>query len=82
MQKKEEDSMLPSKYLHYVQTVILSGIMSLIMSFVISFINLGFVDGFVHIWMQAWLLAYAIAFPTLLTIFPFVRKLAIKIASK
>jgi len=74
--------MVSSKYLHYVQTLMLSGLMSLIMSFAISLINLGFVDGFLHMWMKAWLLAYAIAFPTLLTIFPFVRKLAVKIASK
>lgn len=74
--------MVSSKYLHYVQTLMLSALMSLVMSFAISLINLGLVNGFFHIWMRAWGLAYAIAFPTLLVVFPFVRKLAIKIASK
>lgn len=74
--------MISSKYLQYVQTVILAAIMSSIMSFAISLINLGFIDGIIHIWLKAWLMAYIIALPTLFAIFPFVRKLATKIASK
>lgn len=80
--RKKGVEMISSKYLHYVQTLILSGLMSLVMSFAISLINLGFVDGFFHIWMRAWMIAYAIALPTLLVVFPFVRKLAMRIASK
>lgn len=74
--------MVSVKYLHQVQALLLSGFMSFIMSGAITFINLGLVDGFVKIWFHAWILAYAIAFPTILLVFPFARKLAMKIASK
>ncbi|PHM16685.1 MAG: hypothetical protein CJD30_10365 [Sulfuricurvum sp. PD_MW2] len=56
--------------------------MSFIMSGAITLINLGFVSGFLGIWLHAWLVAYAIAFPTILLVFPFARKLAMKIAAK
>jgi hypothetical protein len=74
--------MVSIKYLHQVQALLLSGIMSFIMSGAITFINLGLVDNFTAIWLRAWIIAYAIAFPTILIVFPFARKLAIKIASK
>ena len=74
--------MISKKYLHIVQTLLLSGIMSFIMSGAISLINLGFVEHFTQLWIHAWLVAYAIAFPTILLVFPFARKLAVKIASK
>ena len=74
--------MISVKYLHQVQAFLLSGFMSFIMSGAITFINLGLVDNFVKIWIHAWILAYMIAFPTILLVFPFARKLAMKIASK
>lgn len=74
--------MIPNKYLNQVQAFLLSGFMSLIMSGIITLINLGFVDGFFIIWFRAWIVAYVIAFPTILLVFPFARKLALKIASK
>lgn len=74
--------MVSSKYLHQVQAFLLSGLMSFIMSGAITFINLGLVDGFIKIWLHAWILAYVIAFPTILLVFPFARRLAVKIASK
>lgn len=74
--------MVSIKYLHQVQALLLSGFMSFIMSGAISFINLGFVDNFLNIWFHSWLVAYAIAFPSVLLVFPFARKLAMKIASK
>lgn len=74
--------MVSVKYLQYVQTLLLSGFMSFIMSGAISLINLGLVDNFFKIWLHAWVIAYAIAFPTILLVFPFARKLAVKIASK
>lgn len=74
--------MVSSKYLNQVQALLLSGFMSFIMSGIITFINLGVVDAFISIWLKAWIVAYAIAFPTILLIFPFARKLALKIASK
>lgn len=74
--------MVSVKYLHRVQALLLSGFMSFIMSAAITFINLGWIEGFVEIWLHAWILAYFIAFPTILFVFPFARKLAIKIASK
>jgi len=52
------------------------------MSGAITFINLGLIDGFIGVWLHAWIVAYAIAFPTILLVFPFARKLAIKIACK
>lgn len=74
--------MISSKYLPFVQSFLLSGFMSFIMSGVISFINLGFVENFVAIWLHAALVAFSVAFPTILIVFPFARKLAMKIASK
>lgn len=74
--------MVSIKYLHQVQAFLLSGFMSFIMSGAITFINLGFKEGFVGIWLHAWLVAYAIAFPTILLVFPFARKLAMKIAAR
>jgi len=74
--------MISIKYLHQVQALLLSGFMSFIMSGAITFINLGLIDGFTGIWLHAWIVAYAIAFPTILLVFPFARKLAMKIASK
>lgn len=74
--------MVSIKYLHQVQALLLSGFMSFIMSGAITFINLGLVDGFIWIWLHAWSVAYLIAFPTILLVFPFARKLAMKIASK
>lgn len=74
--------MISVKYLHQVQAALLSGFMSFIMSGAITLINLGFVNGFFGIWLHAWLVAYAIAFPTILLVFPFARKLAMKIAAK
>ena len=74
--------MIPIKYLHQVQAFLLSGFMSFIMSGAITFINLGFVNNFAAIWFNAWVIAYAIAFPAILFVFPFARKLAVRIASK
>lgn len=74
--------MIPVKYLPQVQSLLLSGFMSFIMSGVITLVNLGVIDGFMSIWLHAWIVAYAIAFPTILLVFPFARKLALKIASK
>ncbi len=56
--------------------------MSAVMSGIITYINLGFVSDFFSIWLHAWIVAFAIAFPTILLVFPFARKLAMKIASK
>lgn len=74
--------MVSSKYLLYVQTLIMSGFMSFIMSGAITFINIGVVNHFLSIWFHSWVIAYAIAFPTILMVFPFARKLAQKVASK
>jgi len=74
--------MISIKYLHQVQALLLSGLMSFIMSGAITLINLGPVSGFIWIWLHAWIVAYAIAFPTILLVFPFARRLAMKIASK
>lgn len=74
--------MIPAKYLHQVQAFLLSGLMSFIMSGAISLINLGIAEHFMDIWIHAWLVAWAVAFPSILVVFPFARKLALKIASK
>ena len=74
--------MVSVKYIHQVQALLLSGFMSFIMSGAITLINLGVVEHFLKIWFHAWLVAYAIAFPSVLLVFPFARKLAMKIASK
>lgn len=74
--------MISSKYLNQVQAFLLSGFMSFIMSGIITYINLGFVSDFLAIWFNAWIVAFVIAFPTIMLVFPFARKLAMKIASR
>lgn len=74
--------MISTKYLFLVQTLFVATAMTFIMSFAISAINLGFVNGFVYIWLKAWGVAFIIAFPTLSVIFPSLRALAMRIASK
>ena len=67
--------MIPKKYSHLLQISIVSFMMSCVMSFCITLLNIGFPDGFFAIWLRAWITAWAIALPTLMTIFPFVRKI-------
>lgn len=74
--------MISTKYLILVQTFLIAIVMTFIMSFAISIINLGFVDGFIHLWLHAWSMAFILAFPTMTIISPFLRKLAMRIASK
>ncbi|MDD3598010.1 MAG: DUF2798 domain-containing protein [Sulfuricurvum sp.] len=74
--------MISTKYLFFVQTFLVATVMTFIMSFAISAMNLGFVSGFMHIWLQAWGAAFIIAFPTLTVVFPTLRALAMRIASK
>jgi hypothetical protein len=65
---------LPAKY----NIVALPFVLSIMMSFVISGVStlraLGWVEGFIGKWMQAWGISWLIAFPTVLLLFPLVRK--------
>jgi hypothetical protein len=74
--------MVSTKYLFFVQTLLIASVMTFIMSFAISAINIGFVNGFIHIWLYAWGAAFIVAFPTLMLILPPIRVLAMRIASK
>jgi hypothetical protein len=49
--------------------------MSFIISGVATLRALGWVDGFFGKWMGAWGLSWLIAFPTVLVVFPLVRKI-------
>lgn len=74
--------MLPAKYLFLVQSLLVSGFMSFMVSGVITYLNLGFIQNFFSVWINAWLIAYAIAYPAILIIFPFAKKLSLKLCSK
>lgn len=66
---------LPAKYNVVAMPLVLSTFMSFIISGVSTWRALGLVDGFFGKWMPAWGLSWAIAFPTVLLIFPIVRKI-------
>ena len=74
--------MLPVKYTFFVQSLLVSGFMSFMVSGVITYLNLGMIPNFLSIWIHAWLIAYTIAYPAILIIFPFARKLSLKLCSR
>lgn len=74
--------MLSVKYLPYVQSFLLSLFMSFIMSGIITLNNLGFAEHFMVIWMRAWISAFVIAYLTVMFVFPFARRGAMRICSK
>lgn len=74
--------MLPAKYTFLVQSLLVSGFMSFMVSGVITYLNLGLIPDFFNIWIHAWLIAYAIAYPAILIVFPFARKLSLKLCSR
>lgn len=54
-------------------------VLSLMMSFIISGVStlraLGLTEGLIVKWMSAWGISWLIAFPTVMVVFPFVRKI-------
>jgi hypothetical protein len=72
---KVQMTKLPAKY----NTVAMPFVLSVMMSFIISGVStlraLGWVEGFFGKWMSGWGISWLIAFPTVLVIFPFVRKI-------
>ncbi len=72
---KVEMTKLPAKYNLVALPLVLSTFMSFIISGVSTWRALGFVDGLFAKWMTAWGISWLIAFPTVLLIFPLVRKI-------
>lgn len=66
---------LPARYITIVQPLVLSIFMSLIVSGVSTLNAVGFTPGFFSGWMVAWGLSWFVAFPTLLVVFPLVRRI-------
>jgi hypothetical protein len=70
MQKK-----LPARYNLVAMPLALSFLMTFIVSGISTFNGVGFTPGVVEKWMQAWGLSWIVAFPTMLFVFPLVRRL-------
>ncbi len=66
---------LPARYNAVAIPFVLSIMMSFIISGVATVRALGWVEGFVGKWMGAWGISWLIAFPTVLVVFPLVRKI-------
>ncbi len=66
---------LPPKYNMIAIPLVLSTMMSFIISGVSTYGALGNVDGFFQKWMYGWGFSWVIAFPTVLLLFPVVRKI-------
>lgn len=66
---------LPARYIGVVQPFILSIFMSFIVSGVATLKNVGLSPDFFLSWMSAWGISWIIAFPTLLIVFPMVRRI-------
>jgi hypothetical protein len=66
---------LSAKYNLIAIPFVLSTLMSFIISGVSTLRALGLAEGFMGKWMGAWALSWAVAFPTVLLLFPVVRKI-------
>jgi hypothetical protein len=66
---------LPARYNVIAMPLALSVLMTCIVSGISTFSSVGFVDGAAGKWMQAWGLSWIVAFPTMLFVFPMVRRL-------
>jgi hypothetical protein len=72
---KVEMKKLPAKYNVIAIPLVLSTLMSFIISGVSTWRALGLADGFLDKWMSGWLFSWIVAFPTVLLLFPVVRKI-------
>lgn len=66
---------LPARYNLVAIPLALSFLMTFIVSGISTFSGVGFTAGVVGKWMQAWGLSWIVAFPTMLFVFPVVRRL-------
>jgi hypothetical protein len=66
---------LPARYNLVAMPLALSFLMTFIVSGISTFSGIGFVAGAVEKWLQAWALSWIVAFPTMLFVFPLVRRL-------
>jgi Protein of unknown function (DUF2798) len=66
---------LPAKFNTFAIPLVLSTLMSFIISGVSTWHALGLTPGFLGKWMSAWGFSWMVAFPTVLLLFPIVRKI-------
>lgn len=66
---------LPARYNGIAFPFMLSLLMTCIVSGISTVNGIGLVDGLFGKWMQAWGLSWIVAFPTMLFVFPVVRRL-------
>jgi hypothetical protein len=66
---------LPARFNVVAIPLVLSTLMSFIISGVSTWRALGLIEGFMGKWMLAWGFSWAVAFPTVLLLFPIVRKI-------
>jgi hypothetical protein len=66
---------LPARYNAIAIPLALTLLMTFIVSGISTFTSVGFHAGAMEKWMQAWGLSWVVAFPTMLFVFPVVRRL-------
>ena len=70
---------LPARYASLVTPFLLSIFMTCIVSMISTFFGIGIAPNFLSMWLGAWAISWVIAFPTLLLVFPLVRRLTAEI---
>lgn len=66
---------LPARYAGVVMPFILTLLMTSIISFISTWRAIGLGGEFVPVWLSAWAMSWGVAFPTILVVFPLVRRL-------
>ena len=66
---------LPARYAGIVMPFLLTLLMTCLVSFISTWRAIGLDGDFVPVWMSAWLMSWSVAFPTILVVFPLVRRM-------
>ena len=66
---------LPARYATLVMPLLLTLLMAFVVSLISTLRAVGFPPGFFALWLGAWGLSWIVAFPTVMVVFPLVRRM-------
>jgi hypothetical protein len=66
---------LPARYATLVMPLLLTLLMTFVVSLISTLRAVGFPPGFFALWLGAWGLSWIVAFPTVMVVFPLVRRM-------
>ena len=66
---------LPARYAAFVMPLLLTLLMTFVVSLISTLRAIGFPPGFFGLWLGAWGLSWIVAFPTVMVVFPLVRRM-------